>query len=324
VVRFLWTQKQDMGPAARVGHAMSYDSMRGRTVLFGGDSLKSQLFNDTWEWDGALWTQMANFGPPVRCDHAMAYDGAHREVVIFGGWGASGTLLGDTWGWNGEDWTQLADSGPPKRSGHCAAYDSARQKVVIFGGTSDGTTPLGDTWEWDGQDWTQVAETGPTARKGLMLAFDSGRNTTVLFGGAGADGVGLGDTWEWDGTAWTRVPPILARLPARTQPWCLQVAVPRCSGVSIRLTRRHSRTCLEPPGSGTASTGCCVRTWGRAPAGAMPWRSTLSAARSCCLAVSMFSLRGRATRPPRCSATPGSTFRQPSVPETKEDRSRCT
>ena len=44
-------------PAARCGHAMAYDSARGKVVLFGGasDAWPSQ---DTWEWDGAsgTWT----------------------------------------------------------------------------------------------------------------------------------------------------------------------------------------------------------------------------------------------------------------------------
>jgi len=50
--RFLWTQKEDIGPSARFGHAMTYDSVRSRTVLFGGSLLvggQVQSVNDTWE-----------------------------------------------------------------------------------------------------------------------------------------------------------------------------------------------------------------------------------------------------------------------------------
>jgi hypothetical protein len=35
MARYLWTQKEDIGPSARFGHAMTYDSARSRTVLFG-------------------------------------------------------------------------------------------------------------------------------------------------------------------------------------------------------------------------------------------------------------------------------------------------
>src|SRR5262245_55609584 len=98
MARFLWTEKQDIGPKPRAGHAMTHDSGRNRVVLFGGDSLRSRLFNDTWEWDGENWTQMADIGPRPRRDCALAYDSARGRVVLFGGHG-DGSSLGDTWEW---------------------------------------------------------------------------------------------------------------------------------------------------------------------------------------------------------------------------------
>ncbi len=178
--RLLWTQKKNVGPLARVGHAMVYDTDRDRTVLFGGDSLRSQLFNDTWEWEGVHWTQMADIGPAPRFDQAMAYDGARRQTLMFGG-SASGGALRDTWAW------------------------SDRSSVVLFGGQSQTSDPLNDTWEWDGIDWTQVQDTGPSPRRAHVMTYDSVRRRIVLFGGTGTDGLGLGDTWEWDGSVWTRM-----------------------------------------------------------------------------------------------------------------------
>jgi hypothetical protein len=57
MARLLWTQKQDMGPLPRVGHAMAHDSRRGRLVLFGGlpvfapqdPNVADRLLGDTWE-----------------------------------------------------------------------------------------------------------------------------------------------------------------------------------------------------------------------------------------------------------------------------------
>ena len=54
MARVLWTQKQDIGPRPRTGHAMTYDVARQRVTLFGGDSLDGVLRRDTWEWDGRL------------------------------------------------------------------------------------------------------------------------------------------------------------------------------------------------------------------------------------------------------------------------------
>jgi galactose oxidase-like protein len=50
-----WTQRQNMGPPARVWHALAYDSQRDRVVLFGGRATRPQqnppdiAFGDTWE-----------------------------------------------------------------------------------------------------------------------------------------------------------------------------------------------------------------------------------------------------------------------------------
>jgi hypothetical protein len=50
-----WTQRQDIGPGPRWGHAMAFDSKRGRIVLFGGSSAfapaepADHILGDTWE-----------------------------------------------------------------------------------------------------------------------------------------------------------------------------------------------------------------------------------------------------------------------------------
>jgi hypothetical protein len=50
-----WTQRQDIGPSPRWGHAMAFDSDRSRTVLFGGVSEEPSeadtvaALDDTWE-----------------------------------------------------------------------------------------------------------------------------------------------------------------------------------------------------------------------------------------------------------------------------------
>lgn len=98
--RFLWTQKQDIGPSARFAHAMAYDSVRSRTVLFGGSSViatQAASVNDTWEWDGEFWTQMTDIGPASRQDHALCFDTVRQTTLLFGGLSGQNTLLGDTW-----------------------------------------------------------------------------------------------------------------------------------------------------------------------------------------------------------------------------------
>lgn len=201
---FLWTQKQDIGPAARAGHAMVNDAVHRQVVLFGGAlGSGSPLSADTWTWDGALWTQAADSGPSGRWGHAMAFDVARGVVVLFGGLGNGGWQR-DTWTWDGGLWTQVADTGPSDRLGHAMAYDSARGVVVLSGGHP---SPAGevDTWTWDGEEWTQVADTGPSRRAGHAMAAQPGPDGILLYGGIAPDGSGLADTWTWNGSAWANI-----------------------------------------------------------------------------------------------------------------------
>ncbi len=200
-----WTQAANVGPPSRTVHSMAYDSLRGRTVLFGGYG--SSLFPAaTWEWDGSNWAQVASAGPPGRDSFAMAYDSQRGRVVLFGGRSVPGSavLPNETWEWNGSSWTQVAVSGPPARHLHAMSYDALRGKTVLFGGLNG--SPFGDTWEWNGSTWTSVAANGPPARIRHSMAYDSVRGKTVLFGGdALSVFTEFGDTWEWDGAVWTNV-----------------------------------------------------------------------------------------------------------------------
>jgi hypothetical protein len=44
--RMLWSQRQDIGPSPRVGHAITYDSIRERTTLFGGQRCGRRVKTD--------------------------------------------------------------------------------------------------------------------------------------------------------------------------------------------------------------------------------------------------------------------------------------
>ncbi|HIE69915.1 MAG TPA: hypothetical protein EYP98_06940, partial [Planctomycetes bacterium] len=88
-------------PSVRRDHAMTYDSARGKVVMFGG--YDSGDVNDTWEYDGVDWTQVTTASSPgARRAHAMAYDIARGKVVMFGGNNGGN----ETWEYDGVDWTQ--------------------------------------------------------------------------------------------------------------------------------------------------------------------------------------------------------------------------
>ncbi len=199
-------------PGGSTGHAMAYDVVRQRVVLFGGYWGVNSYSSETWEWNGDNWTQRSpSNSPSARHSHAMAYDVARQRVVLFGGWDRTG-YSNETWEWDGDNWTKRSPSNSPStRHGHAMVYDIARQRVVLFGGTrieSQGTVFLGDTWEWDGNYWTKRSPTNsPSTRHGHAMVYDIARQRVVLFGGCWAYNSYSSDTWEWDGNSWTQRSP---------------------------------------------------------------------------------------------------------------------
>jgi uncharacterized protein (TIGR03437 family) len=189
---------------------MAYDAIRREVVLFGGwNSRLSQVYGDTWVWDGSNWIQrFPARSPDPRAGHGLAYDAGRREIVLFGGWGNRG-LFNDTWVWDGVTWNLREPTGgrPPAHSDTALVYDEARGEVVLFGGCCGGEGRLGhrnDTWVWDGQRWMEKQPARrPPARAGHAMVYDSIRQRVVLFGGQDANGSPLADTWLWDGNNWT-------------------------------------------------------------------------------------------------------------------------
>lgn len=80
-----WQQRQPAhNPPSRMLHRVVYESLTGKTILFGGYT--NTPLNDTWAWDGTDWTQQISAGPPSpRHSYGMAYDPLRQRVVLFGG-----------------------------------------------------------------------------------------------------------------------------------------------------------------------------------------------------------------------------------------------
>jgi Galactose oxidase, central domain len=205
-----WSGPGVSGPEPRNGPRLAYDSVRHRTVMFGGfvGTLFSSTRPDTtWEWDGSNWAQTASTGPGGRAYPCMAYDSTRHATVLFGGT-AGAVQVNDTWTYDGTLWTQASPAAaPPIRNAAALCFDSGRGVAVLFGGLNS-PTRYNDTWEWDGTNWTQRSPGvagDPAVRHFAGFAYDSARGVCVLFGGNGATG-NLGDTWEWNGAAgtWTQ------------------------------------------------------------------------------------------------------------------------
>jgi hypothetical protein len=96
-----WTQLTPaQHPDIRSYHAMCYDPVRDRVLMFGGHN--GDQYNDLWELtlNGTpVWTQLAPGGEttPARQDHSMIYDPLRDRLLPFGGKFALADYSSETW-----------------------------------------------------------------------------------------------------------------------------------------------------------------------------------------------------------------------------------
>jgi hypothetical protein len=192
-----WTQIPGAGPSARFRHAMAYDRMRGRVILFGGTD-GTTSFGDTWAWDGSAWTQLSVSGPSPRSGHAMTYDPAHQVVLLFGG-----AFWSDTWAWDGAEWSPQRPMGWTVIPGGGLEFDPIRQCTFLYGG---GGGYQDRFMEWDGHAWSTRLVYSSLVRENSPVVYDESRHCMVLFGGYGTEPGDLYtsrarcDTWELPST----------------------------------------------------------------------------------------------------------------------------
>jgi hypothetical protein len=205
----VWSQPAAFAqPPARYRAAMTYDPLRKKTVLFGGQSNASTMLGDTWEWDGSRWTNPAPAGaPPVRAGMVLDYDTAARTVRLYGG-DAGATTYTDVYSYTGSAWSLQPSAGRTAAKGATMSYDAAGNRLVTFGGLVASTSLVTDeTWTWTAAGGWALASPAfkPPARDDTATAYDPVRNRTVLFGGDPHTGQVLADLWEWNGASWAAI-----------------------------------------------------------------------------------------------------------------------
>jgi hypothetical protein len=211
-----WTRRTfENGPGARYGHAATYDSRRGRMIIFGGciegDFDCRTPSPELWEWDGDRW-YLAAEGPSGRVEAALVYDSARDRTILFGGVGENGELPNDVWEWDGDRWEQKAtDDGPRGRRAPGGVFDEIVGEAVFAGGSPvDLSLPaIRETWAWNGSEWRKY----PPANEFypslfFSMFFDATRGETILLPGISAGG----GTWILRGEQWVH------RAPARSGP----------------------------------------------------------------------------------------------------------
>jgi hypothetical protein len=92
-----WDQTSpSTSPTLRDDHAMTYDSVRGEVLLFGGNPPAPVVYSqELHSFDGNTWELLTETGPEPRQGHALSYDPIADQLILFGGY--SSTYFGDTW-----------------------------------------------------------------------------------------------------------------------------------------------------------------------------------------------------------------------------------
>ena len=229
-----WTKKAPViSPCPRYAPAMTYDSNKKKTVLFGGIKCWEcdecgDLYDDTWIYDVITDTWIEKYPttkPDARTDHSMVYASDKKKVVLFGGQSYESSrssypiYYDDTWLYDlsTNTWIEV-DAGdvPSARSGHKMVYDSKNNKVVLFGGyyeSESGSSIYDDTWVYDvaSETWTEMdTEISPPERAWHDMVYASATNQIILFGGDNPElEINYDDTWVYDlsSNEWTEMKP---------------------------------------------------------------------------------------------------------------------
>lgn len=194
-----WTRLEGTGPSPPEGHAMAYDAVRDRVVLFGGFTSAGEN-GETWEFDGNHWALIAPAGPSRRWLHTMVFEPERERVLMTGG--RFGPMpVGGTLEWDGSAWSSLPAPGgiEPNAHSHSMAFDHVRQAVVVCLGQS-GSFPSSEIWEYSKGIWAIRGGLGAgTGWLQSSAVFHPGFGGVVIVGGTRDFNSTPGGGWLWNG-----------------------------------------------------------------------------------------------------------------------------
>ncbi len=219
-----WVQlNPSIKPSSRSGHAMAYDTVNEKLILFGGSKEYSPYDNldDTWTYDlrSNTWTQMNPTQKPYSpSGHSMIYDSVNEKIVFYG--------REETWTYDVESniWTNMNPTqNPSAYAEQSMVYDSKNNKIVLFGGVyyEGGNDYYSDeiwTYNTATNNWIQMnPATHPPGRFDHAMAYDSSNNKIVMFGGRNST-QSFNDTWIYDLTTDTWIEKSINCIPGKDKP----------------------------------------------------------------------------------------------------------
>ena len=210
-----WTDvTTEVFPPGRMSHAMVYDSVNDKVILFSGYGTDGPYDDDTWTFDYSTntWQEMnPEESPHARYGAGYVFDEVNESMIVFGG--NSGGYFSDTWSYDyaSNTWTELEPSTHPSAlKWSCMTYDSVNHKSILFGGDDVLYQEVNRTWIYDSSInlWEEREPMlAPPEREASGFAFDSVNEKAILFGGTLHYPGTLNDTWayDYDSNTWEKM-----------------------------------------------------------------------------------------------------------------------
>lgn len=219
-----WTQRFPVhSPSPRSAHAMSYDSLRDRIMLFGGryqtgtgSDRKLNFLGDTWVYENGDWRELAlDPAPSPRHLSSMAYDPIRDRTILYGGTtlasdGETAVVLADTWEFDGTRWTRV-NNDQVKVGNPALVYDAARDQMILLG-TDTEFKPHMYRYDPAAKTWNEIKpEKMIDCVNDAAVVYHSASQSLLAIGGVCAVTDSFtAKTWQYDGTNWNEVKTVTA------------------------------------------------------------------------------------------------------------------
>jgi hypothetical protein len=208
-----WTQFTAPSPGGLSDHAMAFDAVRDRYIMFGGLATNCTYTTNTLELSATVlspttpWADIMGPPPPARSSYSLFSDPVSGRTFLYGGWINSSPVVvtSDSWQYNPQPspaWANLNVSGPSARLSAAVAYDPRRGRFVLHGGFPDlATGARADTWEFNpvSRTWSQltVAASPIPARGAAAIVYHARLGRVVLVGGRSLYNTSTGSVDVW-------------------------------------------------------------------------------------------------------------------------------
>lgn len=193
-------------PPWRSSHAIVYDQVRDKVVLFGGNDF-TKVFNDLWQYDyySNTWTNITpDYSPEARQMHGMVYVPVRDVIILFGGRRLNGgAAFSDIWELNCRTytWKKLNPENNPGVSDHVnITYDRLADKALLY------IAPAIWAYDFNSTNWTELEPDNKPDLDHSSFIYEPRYNKSILFGNL--DGFNR-YTWIFDYStnSWTNITP---------------------------------------------------------------------------------------------------------------------